>query len=386
MNNSFIYRTSQLIKTNKSTYFISLKCPQPQEIDVATAFIGTPPSFNNDFKRISAASGNLGTYQVLDVAINQVLSSFGVLAFVLVGSIDDTATYETDINNRVFNRLKLDPRATEIGAINNQTIIVNTLCDPEAIWNHLQPELERQLVAGGSDAGQFRESMAIAMERARTEAAAPLSLKPGRGGGILTKISISLDEQILQYDAALNLYTRNHDRTSLNEMLRISYNFATDANRLIKLLVSVSDLKPLVLWCTIAEHLELAEAFRQLPWVRERDKPSLGNYERMIKDARNHVFHNLFSFERCLDVKVDELILRPRKMQLFRAHAKKDNRALELEDQELLDLLAEFTRAPETAVSIEFWRRNQNVMKATAALVKKTGEALTTIHKVMETK
>ena len=80
--------------------------------------------------------------------------------------------------------------------------------------------------------------------------------------------------EIRERDARL----RSRDPRAFNEVLRLPYNFAGDAKTFIELIVSICDLKPVVLWGTIGSHFALSEAFRALPWMRSRNKASLKKY------------------------------------------------------------------------------------------------------------
>jgi hypothetical protein len=117
--------------------------------------------------------------------------------------------------------------------------------------------------------------------------------------------------------------------------------------------------------------------FRELPWIKSKKKASLARYLETIGGARNHAFRNLFAFERSLEVDVSDLSLKARRLLLFPAHVnRRGGGSLEYEDQELIDVLTQFTRAPETIVSPTFWERNSSVMHALRTLLKSTANAL----------
>lgn len=161
-----------------------------------------------------------------------------------------------------------------------------------------------------------------------------------------------------------------------NDILWIAYNFASDAITFIRLIVSICDLKPVVLWGTMEKHFALAEALRNLPWHRHRNKPVLSNYCTTIADARNSAFHNLFSFRKSLDVALPEDSLQEAKMRIFSEHTKKRQNVLLYQDKEFVDLLFEFTRARERQVSLQFWERNLSVMDVTVELCDATSDFL----------
>jgi hypothetical protein len=136
--------------------------------------------------------------------------------------------------------------------------------------------------------------------------------------------------------------------SALNDVLRIGYNFASDATGYLRLIVSVCDLKPIVLWGTISEQ--------------------------SIADARNNAFHNLFPFQKSLRVPLPEAALGEPQLQIFSEHAKKSNNPLTYKDKELVDVLMDFSRAREQSLSITFWEKDLDVMNATISLFQRTNE------------
>ena len=64
---------------------------------------------------------------------------------------------------------------------------------------------------------------------------------------------------------------------AFNNVLKIAYNFTNDVIPFLDLLISISDLKPIILWSTIGEYFLLSESFRNLPWTRSKNKFSMKN-------------------------------------------------------------------------------------------------------------
>ena len=129
-----------------------------------------------------------------------------------------------------------------------------------------------------------------------------------------------MKSQRTAYASAVNAYALSGKEDDYHEALRIAYNFSSDAVRLIHLLVCVADLKPIVLWATLAAHVKTAQAFDALPWLTTGKKPSLGSYQAVIANARNRAFHNFFAFNRTLDVEVDGVSLKATRLKLFRPY------------------------------------------------------------------
>ncbi len=377
LNNSFIYRDK--VKTNKSKWYVCIRCGPSGRVSTLRTFIGRPPHFNSDFKRFSVKSSNDVELQTISTAIDEELPKLGTLIFVLVGSIDDSASCEVPLKHSMFSKLCFDPSVGR-PMINEKTIIINNLEDPERVWSALLQHVRAVRPNGGPLPESLEKRFAEAFQELQVEAFARVGFEPGSDHGILGRIAKGMTKQISQYETAMEVGSKSTVRDSRNDVLRIAYNFSTDATRLIELIVSISDLKPVILWCTIDEQLALAEAFRRLPWARSSRKPSMELYGQMISGVRNHAFHDFFPFQRSLDVEVKDLSFRAEKLRLFSAYRRKDQAPLVLEDQALLDLLTSFRRAPETAVAGTFWERNLDVMNRTRALTERTAEALSLLH------
>jgi hypothetical protein len=151
------------------------------------------------------------------------------------------------------------------------------------------------------------------------------------------------------------------------------------------LIVSICDLKPIVLWGTIAEHFTLSEAFRTLPWTRSRNKPSMKNYFSTVADARNSAFHHLFPFRKSLDVILPEKALRDVSLRFFSEHSRRKENRLDYQDKQLADVLLEFTRARDRRAPAQFWYKNLEVMDATIQLFVSTCDFLKTLYRARTT-
>jgi hypothetical protein len=167
------------------------------------------------------------------------------------------------------------------------------------------------------------------------------------------------------------------DPGEFNDVLRIAYNFATDAVLVIQLLVSICDLKPIVRWCTVDEWFRLAESFRNLPWSKMKDKHSLDAYQQTVSNARNKAFHRLLPVENTLRVELEGTKLGRVTLRLFPEYAARNSeQTMDYEDRALVELLTDFTRVSERGVSPQFWGRNIVVMEATIELLSRTSLAL----------
>ena len=144
--------------------------------------------------------------------------------------------------------------------------------------------------------------------------------------------------------------------------------------------MSVCDLKPIILWMTLSAHHNLSEAFRCLPRSRDQNKPSLSNYREIIHGARNRAFHNLLPFGQSIQVDLDGINIKAKRLRLFSEYKMKSENVFDFEDKQLVEILTEFTRADEKYVTSDFWKRNNDVMLATAQLVAAVSDAIKTLN------
>lgn len=366
VNNSFVFRD---VITTKSEWCLAVSVDKSgafKEVKVAQI---TP--FNNDFRRIPAkAQGSVSLMDLKD-AVAQQARQMGDLVYLLIGQIEDSTKQSVEVDVAPFDTVIWDPQLADICNTSGGSILVRETFDEEAIWESLTAQVPDEI-----DQSALKKVIGIALDELQDLAVATLKLPcPGRvpQGGVTAAICEILKAERAAYEKALENIA---DPQALNEVLRIGYNFASDATDYIRLIVSVCDLKPLVLWTTIDHHYLLSETFRKLPWTRKRTKPSLKNYESTIKDARNSAFHNLFPFRKSLSVPLSREALGETELRIFSEHSKKKDNTLNYLDKPLVDVLVGFTRAREVRVSQRFWRANLDVMDATIDLFEATDTAL----------
>lgn len=374
INNSFVFREKRMIKTTKSEKYVCVHVTSGGNFSRSPR-VATGISINSDFKRIPARDTNKLSLVTMKDALKSELDRLGNLVFILIGHIDDTVVNRHAIQNSDYSELVWDPSSKDSVKLTAPTITISDARNESEVWAQIEVEFSRQeadIPEGLPDA------FALAIEKLKDEAVANLVL-PSLGNmhspNMTESIVQVLQEQRDEYADALTK-SRNEKILS-NDVLRIAYNFASDAITFIRLIVSICDLKPVVLWGTMDKHFALAESLRNLPWHRHRNKPALSNYRTTIADARNSAFHNLFPFRKSLDVSLPEDSLQEAKMRIFSEHTKKKQNVLLYQDKELVDLLFEFTRARDRQVSLQFWESNLKVMDATIELCNATGDFLT---------
>jgi hypothetical protein len=257
---------------------------------------------------------------------------------------------------------------------------VNSINDEEVVW----AELEK---AHGSDLPKdLAEPLAVAIENIRKRHYAILRLPTETVSShpLLDSFVDALRQNVAQYRKAWNKCKRQVDMDSdeFNDVLRIAYNFATDAIMVIRLLARICDLKPIVRWCTVDELFRLAENFRSLPWSKMKGKPSLDSYQHTVNNARNRAFHRLLPVENTLRVQLEGKKLGTITLNLFPEYvARNAQETLDYEDRALVELLTDFTRVSEKRVSPQFWQRNISIMEGTIELLSRTSSALKLLAK-----
>lgn len=379
VNNSFVYRD---VKTVKSEKYLALSVDDQKALQ-PRASIATGLRINLDLKRLGKKSQNF-TLMPLEDAVKDEIAHLGELLFILIGEIEDATVLTQEVDHSEFESLIWDPAAAQSVTLDGKRIIVGDTYDEEplsqAISDHYQ-------AIGKEIPDCLLDALGVALDKLQDGATARLLL-PTAGGtigpGITDSIIEVLKEQRSQYATSLARIGGDpkDEAAAMNEILRIAYNFASDATTYLSLIVSVCDLKPIVLWGTIAEHFALSEAFKRLPWTRSRNKPSLKNYTLTISDARNSAFHNLFPFRKSLNLALPQSALQDAQLRIFSEHTKKKDNKLNYMDRELVDILLEFTRARERRVPPRFWRQNLAVMDATIDLFLQTSRVLKSLHEV----
>lgn len=373
-NNSYLFR--QGISTTKNDQYLACRVGDDGTLRTPASVV-TLSNFNADFKLFRAKS-SMPEAAELQALVDREIARLGQLVFILVGAVDDTVTTSETLNHRDFDELIVDPTLDRVVTVEGRRITVRETTDEERIWEELTTG---DLLVEEIDHEALRNAVGTALDKLDERAYARLLLPTRHAdvpGTAIDQILAVLRDQRNEYQEALSRCDGDpdKDRGAFNEVLRVAYNFSSDALGLVRLIVSICDLKAVVLWGTIGEHFALAEAFRALPWVRSNQKPSLKGYVDTIGEARNAAFHNLFPFRKTLEVDLPTDSLQNVNLRIFSEHSKKRHNELRFEDKELVDVLVEFTRARYRRVTPRFWRQNLEVMNATIELFDSTGRYL----------
>lgn len=376
VNNSFVFRD---VDTNKAEEYIALRVADTGDLTFPPA-IASGFRINLDLKYLPPTS-SLPATRSLKAALADGMKHLGELVFILIGDVEDSRVLREQVNHADFDEIAWTPSLKDSVRVDGRRIEVGQVHDEDATWSSLEKHY--------GDSGQpvpegLREAVGVALDKLQQSAAADLVIpKVGQSvrSGITDQIVAVLREQMKQYGTALSRLTRSpNDSTAHNEILRLAYNFASDATGYLNLIVSVCDLKPLVLWGTVSHHYALSEAFRHLPWTRSRNKPSMKNYVETISDARNSAFHNLFPFRKSLNVQLTGSALAGAELRIFSEHGRKKDNVLSYRDKPLVDVLTVFTRARERRVTTRFWKQNLEVMAEAVGLFEATDRFVKAVH------
>lgn len=380
INNSFLFREE--LKTRKNSKYLCVPLDSSGNLIVEKLGIGCDLAFNTDFTCIPKKAPKQPEILQMKSAITEELKSFGRLAFILIGTINDSVQIEKELKHELFQRIILDPTQAELVTASDQTIRVKETHDEQAVWEELQRVAQADGLIDGILPPDLAEPFAKALEGLRDEAFAILEL-PGESAArsecLLDLIASVLSNNINDYKRSLRRCRGEptHHASDFNNLLRISYNFASDAAKIVRLFVSICDLKPLAFWCTIEEWLRLSDDFKRLPWSKSTKKPSLDAYQQTIAGARNSSFHNLFPVSKMLQVPLTGVPLGAIRLRFFSEYAKRKNANLfEYQDQSLVEAFIEFTRAGERLVPASFWKKNVDVMFSAVELLKAMSKSL----------
>lgn len=378
LNNSFIYRDSSTNKSDKYLAFTLDAAGRPQEYFVVSG-IGS----NSDFKLISTKAKNLNKIK-LDDAIEEELKKVGRLLFILVGKIDENISVEQEVKSDFIQKIILNPTFPG-NVINDNELRINDSSDEEAIWKIISREFKGD-PAFEEASISLKTKIGAALDELESESYAVLPIPKNINAGdktVTQSLVEMLKHQLKEYRKALAECDGDpqKNKAAYNDILRISYNYSSDALTFIRLIVSICDLKPIVLWGTIYNHFALSESFKALPWIRSKSKPSLANYSKIIGGARNSAFHNLFPFKRAIVTPLPGKSLKEVQLRIFSEFTKKKDNRLNFQDQELVEVLMEFTRTNEHKIPPSFWKNNDAVIEDTANLLEATDDFLRYLHK-----
>lgn len=381
LNSSFLYRDKRSVKTNQSSRRLVVRLTKGGKHPKAesTSIVNGMPL--KAHYRLLSAKEIAGLVSLRD-AIAQELSSIGDLVFVLIGTIQGLRPCVQATECDVARELQLTPTLhSDFQRVSAGIYAFKRIMPLEDLLAHIARDLEAEGGLSESNGRKIAKAYDLLVDDAVTDVAVSSDTTISPKETTLGKIAQSLRAKEREYAAAVDaLQQTPQDQHSLNEVLRIAYNFSTDVLPLISLFVSICDLKPLVFWCTIDKQWALYRAFVSLPWSALGRKEKLEEYQSIISEARNSAFHHVLPFDATIEVDLSNLDVRAEKIRLFSPYGKKQGRGVLLKDQQLADVFAEFSRARQRPVSNVFWERNQSVLQASCELAEGVLESLIILH------
>ncbi len=383
VNNSFLYRDKPAIKTRKSDKYLAVPVvdgPQLNLNDVRIISRRDDSTQIKDFVVVRKRDWDSSLHVSLYDAVREELGRLGRMIFLLIGEIEETTPVAQPCVFGSFNGVVLDPMMDRELSVEGSQVRIRSTKNPEVLWRILESVVGSTVSVHLSSKDKKTFTKALDCLREKEHGVLKLPTGPVSDCTLLDLISRSLSHQAQEYEQSLKEYQNDPSRqTEFNNMLRIAYNFDTEAGTIITLLISLCDLKPLLYWCTVFDHWRLYNAFEALPWAALSLKPSLKEYSESIRAARNSRFHHLLPIDSKLEADLEGVLLKAKKITLFdrysRARGQTGN-ALDFEDKEIVELLLQFTHVEEKDVGDEFWVKNLEVIRCTADLVSSTCSAL----------
>lgn len=290
LNNSFIHRD---VKTNKNELhlFLKMKDNSRERFDI---YVGKEIGQNLNFKPISEKSTNKPDIRPIEEVINEEIKKLGKILYVLIAKVKDDVHLKKSVNCKEIRTVNWIPQQKIFFIYRDNEIYINNISDREKIWSKIE---ENNAIV---DRENTKKAIFIALDGLEKQAVARIVIsEKSEDEGLLDQVVKALKKHREEYVELLDQHTQN-----INELRRIAYNFATDVLTYLNLIVSICDLKPIVLWGTIGEHFCLSEAFRNLSCFDNKIKPSLKGYRQIISDERNESFHRIISLNKTLKLEL----------------------------------------------------------------------------------
>lgn len=382
INRSFLSRDLRSsVKTRQSSRRLSARLVvSGKQVRASTVAVMDDRPLKGHYKILPSQDSH-GLVSLKD-AVAQELARMGDLVFVLVGTVMGLRPYSQPVKSRTVKELRLDPGLdTNFAKVADSSYAVKTVLPIEDLLVQISASLSEGRELSATDRQAISEAYNALLDAATTDVAVPTGPIVQPRETVLGQIVGSLQAQKDEYANALNALRQVDDnRHAVHEVLRIAYNFSTDVLPLMSLFMSICDLKPLVFWCTVDAQWALYAAFASLPWSALGRKESLYEYQGIVSEARNHAFHHVLPFDTTIEIDLLNLDVRAEKIRLFSPFGEKHGRGLRIQDQELADVLSEFSRARQRPVSIRFWQDNLGVMQAACMLAQRVLESIILIH------
>ena len=380
VNSSFLYREKSLVKTRQSSKRLVVTVSgdgQHPHVDDVQVVDGM--DLKKHYSILADPPGTQVT--TLGDSVSAALLSVGDIIFVLMGTMRGIRRVEQPVKAQSVRTLRLDPSLTNEFELVAGACAIKSVLPIEDVLDNVRAELGCGASLQEDDCRAIAKAYDVLLHEAVTEVVIPMGREVEANDTVLGRIVAALREQTREYESALKVHEeRLEDRRALHEVLRIAYNFSTDALQIVFLFMSMCDLKPLLFWSTVDKQWALHRAFASLPWSALGRKEKVEEYRDIISAARNQAFHHVLPFDTTVEVDLSNVDVRAERMRLFAPYGEKQERGVRLKDQDLADVFAQFSRAKQRPVSTAFWRANLRVMEATTDLADSMLATLLLIH------
>ncbi|KLO22775.1 hypothetical protein [Marinitoga sp. 1155] len=382
-NNSFLNREN-LAFTKKSNKYLGFEIFEDRKeikenINELKIFL-LKTLINEDIKFYSKKHRDLPEIKNIESVIDEELEKIGYASFILIGELKSHFKI-TESDNFIIiydSNLSKDYNICYNGKIE---IRIKRNVERELLLNEIVELIEHDenLKSKRSWEREFKEEY----KKIFYELNIPTKETKKHNNTLIGSIKNHIKNQNLQYKNYLEKFKDNEENNeNLMEIKRIAYNFATDALKVMRLILVICDLHPIILWLTLFETLKLKKFFEKL--FKTSKKPNLEEYKRTISKSRNKSFHNFFNFDMDIRVNLEEINFKGKELRLFKEYGKNNKLfdSFKFEDREIIETFLTFSRTNQDELSTDFWENNYKVMDEFYVLVEKTEEVLWMLNSI----
>ncbi|MCB9895682.1 MAG: hypothetical protein H6839_14650 [Planctomycetes bacterium] len=383
LNSSFIHRNKKVLKTRLSQkrIVVDVHNEDGQIAALTTSVLSEERNVRGSFA-ILERDANVTTTP-LPEAIQGEIADIGQVIFILLGQLEGLRACTIQVQGGgVVKVLEIDPGIQQAFVLSDEGkfSMVNLPSLDELLGAVREQAAQRDETVSGEDERRIAKALADLQDEATTSVAMPGADAIDVDNTILGRVKTAVARQVAEYEAAVENYRRAPDnRQNFNEVLRIAYNFSSDALPLVYLIMSACDLKSVLLWCTLDKQIALESTINALPWNNLGEKASLEAYHGVISNARSHAFHHIWPFDSTCEVDLRQSSVQAEYVRLFAPYGK-DKGRLRVVDQELLDVFTQFSRGHDRTVADNFWSLNVAVLRAVRDLVGDLLDSLVELH------
>jgi hypothetical protein len=285
INNSFLNRKGFVSTTKNKKYLCFSNMDNGEEKNI---FIGTlSKEMKTDFKVfkkedfseiiiLNEESKVKTEKRTWEEFVKEEIENIGDLIFVLIGALKDVPC-EVNLNNtKKIKKIKYDP-LYQISKVDDGTscYAINSLIYSEEIIDEIL-KIESADEENTSNEENIKKAVLKGFEELVEKAHFRIDFLNSfdnipNSNSLIKKMIMSFKKQKEKYILNLENYKSGSKKEeALIELMRLSYAFADDAIKLLKVLVTIMDLKPLILWMLNYEFFSLIAKLKKIPYILER--------------------------------------------------------------------------------------------------------------------